>query len=274
MTPPPPLPALQGRRVLLAYGLAGEANRLLAPVGFNYMGAQLRWLRSCGADARVVPVPTTAPVAANARRLAAAIQASPGRCLVVAHSKGGLEALEALLDPAVAAQCDGLLAFQSPFAGSPMADAFLRRRLLHRPTRWLAWLLRAGDMGGLPDLTVGGRAAWMAAHAAPLRALLGQVPVLCVASSLQPETATGQDRMCLPLVRWMHQRGQGPNDALVSVASALLPGARHLVLPGSHHGLVTTGPGRDPVGVLCRALPLLLSPVPAPLPAIPLPSGS
>ena len=274
MTPPPPLPALQGRRVLLAYGLAGEANRLLAPVGFNYMGAQLRWLRSCGADARVVPVPTTAPVAANARRLAAAIQAGPGRCLVVAHSKGGLEALEALLDPAVAAQCDGLLAFQSPFAGSPMADAFLRRRLLHRPTRWLAWLLRAGDMGGLPDLTVGGRAAWMAAHAAPLRALLGQVPVLCVASSLQPETATGQDRMCLPLVRWMHQRGQGPNDALVSVASALLPGARHLVLPGSHHGLVTTGPGRDPVGVLCRALPLLLSPVPAPLPAIPLPSGS
>jgi hypothetical protein len=273
MTLPPPMPALRGRRVLMVYGLAGEANRLLAPMGFNYMGAQLRWLRSCGADARIVRTLTTAPVAENAARLAAAIRGG-GRCLVVAHSKGGLEAVEALLDPEVAACCDGLLAFQAPFAGSPLANAALRRPVLQGLARWLARLLRAGDLGGLPDLTPEARAAWMKAHAAALEALLRRVPVLCVASTLEKGGPTGQDRLYLPLARWMQRRGQGPNDALVSVASALLPGARHLVLPGSHHSLVTTGLGRDPAGVLRRALPLLLSPDPSPSPATPLPSGS
>jgi len=269
----PTMPELAGRRVLMVQGLAGEANRFLAPAGFNYMGAQLGWLRDCGAEASVVMTLTTAPVAENAARLAAAIQAVSGRCLVVAHSKGGLEALQALLDPEVSARCDGLLCFQAPFAGSPLADAVLRRPVLQGLARRLALALKAGDLSGLPDLTLGARAAWMADNAEAVAALLDRLPVLCVASTLDKPGATGQDRLYLPLVHWMQRRGQGPNDALVSVASALLPGARHLVLPGSHHSLVTTGLGRDPAGVLRRALPLLLSPTP-PSPAIPLPSGS
>ncbi len=54
----------------------------------------------------------------------------------------------------------------------------------------------------------------------------------------------------MPPSRWMEAEGSGPNDGLVPVASALLPGARQLVLEGGHRALVAAGPGRDPIGVL------------------------
>ncbi|MFC7608874.1 lipase family protein [Teichococcus aestuarii] len=112
------------------------------------MGTQLRWLLAQGARARVVKLPTTAPIAPNAARLAEAILAEPEPCLLVAHSKGGLEALAALLEPAVAARCAGLLALHAPFHGSPVADALLARPRLHRGRR--RWC---------------GRCAWAAAPA-------------------------------------------------------------------------------------------------------------
>jgi hypothetical protein len=80
----------------------------------------------------------------------------------------------------------------------------------------------------------------------------------------------GPDRRYLPLAEWVERQGGGWNDGLVPVASALLPGARQEVLNGSHRALVSSGEGRDPLGVLRRAL-LSLGP---PSPAIPLPSAS
>lgn len=97
--------------------------------------------------------------------------------MLIAHSKGGLEALSALLDPSAAERCHALVAIQSPY---------------------------------------------------------------------------------LPLVRWMERRGAGPNDGLVPVASALLPGVRHVIVRGSHRNLVASGRGRGPVGLLRRLLTLVL----------------
>uniref|UniRef100_UPI0022EB65C3 hypothetical protein n=1 Tax=Falsiroseomonas oryzae TaxID=2766473 RepID=UPI0022EB65C3 len=54
------------------------------------------------------------------------------------------------------------------------------------------------------------------------------------------------------------RQGAGPSDGLVPVASTLLPGARHAVLPGGHRALVAGGPGRDPTGLLRREIGLLL----------------
>lgn len=258
---PPIGPLLAGRRVLLAYGLLGEG---LVRLGLDYMAGQLRWLQAMGAEARVVPLPTTAAIAGNAAQLAGAVLAEPGRCVILAHSKGGLEALSALLDPAVAERCDGLLALQSPFGGSLLADAILARPWLHHGLRGL---VRAGGLGGgagLADLATAERQRWMAQHAPAVQALTARLPVLCLASQLTPETAIGPDRRYLPLVRWMQRQGAGPNDGLVSVASALLPGARHQVLAAGHRGLVSPGRGRDPVGVLQAALLALLSPAAAP----------
>lgn len=258
---PPPelmLPALAGRRVLLVYGLLGEGAARLAPLGMDYMGTQLRWLLAQGARARVVKLPTTAPVAPNAARLAEAILAEPEPCLLVAHSKGGLEALAALLDPAVAARCAGFLALHSPFYGSPVADALLARPRLHLSLAALVRALRMGGGAGLPDLSTEGRAAWMERHAGRVAEITASLPVLCVGSHLERD-AIGPDRRYLPMVRFMTRRGAGPNDGFVSVASALLPGARHRVICGGHRASVSQGLGRDPIGVLCMGLEELLT---------------
>lgn len=261
---------LAGRRVLLAYGLAGEAVARLRPIGFDYMGTQLAWLRACGAAAQVVPLPTAAPVEDNATLLAGAILAYPEPCLLVAHSKGGLESLAALLRPGVAERCEGLVALQSPFLGSPVADAVVAMPGLHGVARGLAQVLGAGSGAGVADLTTAARTAWMAAHDQEIRALTARLPVLTIASHVRRESAVGPDRRYLPLAEWVERRGAGWNDGLVPVASALLPGARHQVLNGSHRALVSAGEGRDPLGVLRRAL-VSLGP---PSPAIRLPSAS
>jgi hypothetical protein len=252
--------ALAGHRVLLAYGLLGELMQRFAPFGVDYMGAQLAWLRgTLGLPAAVVPLPTAAPVAANAARLAAVLAGDPRPALLVGHSKGGLEGLAALLDPAAAARCRAFLALQSPFLGSPVADALIAARPLHLAAGLALGALRLGSGEGLRDLTTTTRRVWMAAHAEAIAELVTRLPVLTAATRLGPD-APPADRRYLPLARWVAQRG-GPNDGLVPVASALLPGATQVVLPGAHRTLVATAPGRDPVGQLRRLLARLLAPV-------------
>jgi alpha-beta hydrolase superfamily lysophospholipase len=235
--------------VLLAYGLLGELMQRFAPLGIDYMGAQLAWLRDgLGLPAEVVALPTAAPVAANAARLAATIAGDSRPVLLVGHSKGGLEGLAALLDPAAAARCRAFVALQSPFLGSPVADALVAARLLHQAAGLALGALKLGSGEGLLDLTTAARGAWMAAHAAQVADLLARLPVLTAATGIGADCAPA-DRRYLPLARWVAARA-GPNDGLVPVASALLPGTIQVVLPGAHRALVARGRGRDPVGLL------------------------
>jgi hypothetical protein len=248
---------LAGRRVLVAYGLLGDTVAALRRLGIDYMWAQQDWLRAMGAAPEVVRVPTAASVAANAARLRAALVGSERPALVIAHSKGGLEALAALLDPAAAARCAGFVAFQSPFAGSPVADAVSGSRALHGLARGGFRALRIGDGEGLRDLTTPVRAAWMHAHADAVAELVRQRPVVTAATVLDGAALRGRDRVYGALARWIERRA-GPNDGLVPVSSALLPGARHSLEPGSHIALVSAGGARDPVGALRRAVRMVV----------------
>jgi hypothetical protein len=248
---------LAGRPALLAYGLIGEATARLRRLGVDYMGAQQDWLRAMGAAPEVVRVPTAAPVAANAARLRAALLAVPRPALLFAHSKGGLEALAALTDPEAASRCAAFIAFQSPFLGTPVADAVLRRRPLHALALGWMRLLGCGDGAGVPDLTTAARALWMEEHAAEVAALLRRLPVVTAATVLDPAAARGRD-LAYAVAAARLWRLAGPNDGLVPLASALLPGARHMVERGGHVALVASGGGRDPVGALRRALRLAL----------------
>jgi hypothetical protein len=241
--------ALGGCRPLLCYGLLGEVMARLRPVGLDYMGAQADWLRRLGLAVQVVALPTAAPVARNAARLADVLAEDPRPALLIAHSKGGLEALAALLSPGAAARCRGFIAIQSPFFGSPVADAICAQAALHRAAHHTLRALGIGDGEALRDLTTTARTAWMAVHAAAIAALVARVPVVAVASQLGPSQDL-HDHAYQPLSRWMRRRGAGPNDGLVPVESARLPGARQVLLAGGHRSLVAEGGKRDPIGVL------------------------
>lgn len=250
---------LNDRRVLLVHGLMGEVMAALRPIGLDYMHSLAAWLRAQGAEVDVVRLPTAAPIARNAERLRAVLLAEAAPVLLIAHSKGGLEALAALLDPVAAARCTGFVALQSPFFGSPVADAVTGARPLDAAAMGLARLLRIGSGEGLRDLTTARRAAWMGANAAAIGALLARLPVVCLATALPARGLRGRDQIYGLAARWMARRGAWPSDGLVPVASALLPGARHLLRDGSHIASVSRGGGRDPAGLLAEALRLLES---------------
>jgi hypothetical protein len=148
---------------------------------------------------------------------------------------------------------------QSPFHGSPVADALVAARPLEAAAGGLARLLGIGSEAGVRDLTTAARQAWMAAHADGVARLVATLPVACLATEMQDNTAHGRERLHLAASRWMEKRGCGPNDGLVPVASALIPGAARLVLPGSHIATVASGPGRDPVAMLKAGLAALVS---------------
>ena len=241
--------ALGGCRPLLCYGLLGEVMARLRPIGLDYMGAQADWLRSLGLPVQVVALPTAAPVATNAARLAEVLAGDDRPALLIAHSKGGLEALAALLTPGAAARCRGFIAIQSPFFGSPVADAICAQAALHRAAHHTLRALGIGDGAALHDLTTPARTAWMAAHAEEIAALVRRLPVVAVASELGTALDL-HDHAYLALSRWMRRRGAGPNDGLVPVDSARLPGARQVLLAGGHRSLVAEGGKRDPIGVL------------------------
>jgi hypothetical protein len=241
--------ALHGCRILLCYGLLGEVMARLRPVGLDYMGAQADWLRSIGLPVQVVALPTAAPVARNAARIAEVLAEDDRPALLVAHSKGGLEALAALLSSGAAERCRGFIAIQSPFFGSPVADAICAQAALHRAAHHTLRALGIGDGDALRDLTTATRTGWMAQHAEAIAALVARLPVVAVASELG-DARDLHDRAYQPLSRWMRARGAGPNDGLVSVASAQLPGARQVLLVAGHRSLVAEGGNRDPIGVL------------------------
>lgn len=251
---------LKGRRVLLVYGLLGEVQAALRRLGVDYMHGVREWLEDQGADVTVVRLPTASSVQDNGVRLAAEILSDPRPALVIAHSKGGLETLAALTSMAARARCAGFVALQSPFGGSHVADAVAAAKPLASASIALAKLLRTGTGEALRDLTTTTRAAWMAGHARQVEQIVRRVPTICVATELKPAGARGRDRIYLAAARWMALQDAGPNDGLVPVASALLPGTRHLLADGSHIAAVSRGGGRDPIALVARALALLEAP--------------
>jgi hypothetical protein len=250
--------ALEGKRVLIAYGLVGELLAAMHRLGVDYMKTQASWLRrEIGTDVSVVRLATAAAVADNAHRIAEVLCQDTRPAVVIAHSKGGLETLTALMNRRAAGRCAAFVAIQSPFLGSPVADFLVAAAPLHATVKGSLRLLRAGSGAGLHDLTTAVRQAWMERHAEAIAGLVENIPMVCCATAVSKSTI-GPDRRYAALARWIERQGFGPNDGMVPVSSALLPGARHLVLGGGHRGTVSKGRGRDPVGLLRRLLALAL----------------
>ena len=249
---------LEGKRVLIAYGLVGELLAAMHRFGVDYMKSQAAWLRrDIGAEVSVVRLATAAAVADNAQRIAEVLCQDERPAVVIAHSKGGLETLTALMNRRAAQRCAAFIAIQSPFLGSPVADFLVAAAPLHATVKGSLRLLRAGSGAGLHDLTTAVRQGWMERHHDQIAGLVENIPMVCCATVVSKSTI-GPDRRYFTLARWIERQGFGPNDGMVPVSSALLPGACHWVLGGGHRGTVSKGRGRDPVGLLRRLLALAL----------------
>ena len=207
----------------------------------TYFDEQMEWLDSGGVvhHKRVGVESQSAPVL-NFRIIGEAVRAAPHPVILVTHSKGGIDALEWLLDEArkpsresLVGKVRGVIAIQSPFFGSPVAGVIVANRILRKLTSYSLTQLGGGPAAQLRQ-SRRWRCRFYNRYRSDIAAVLKQVPVLCYASSL----SRGPEKNAFPLIetaRDIMERMRIPNDGLVPVHSAVLPGAAFVTTEGVDH---------------------------------------
>ena len=202
-------------------------------------------LSSAGLTVTMADIDSESTVAENAAAISALVGADPRPVCFLTHSKGGLDVLHFLLQASVEER--GMvacwIALQAPFAGSPIADWVTDRWLLPRVLD-LPLAVLGGGIETIELLRTDNRRTYLANNDSAIRRILQQVPMLSVATVLDPE-----DYPLVPnaAVVWTLRQIHGPdrrNDGIVSVASSILPYSRYVVIDGLDHGMTS---GLDPV---------------------------
>jgi hypothetical protein len=199
----------------------------------DYFRSQVDALKADGIQAEIAPVDTEESVAENGRRLTAFVATSTRPVCFISHSKGGLDTLEFLLraEPEYRRQVACWVALQAPFAGSPIADLVVNEdwtRGITEPA------LRAlgGSGQSLDDLTVAARREYMNKYTQYVESIGKSIPMIVLSTHL--DNSRSPSLHFAPSHRWMKTQGL-KNDGLVPLNSALLPGARYVLLPGLDH---------------------------------------
>ncbi|PCI37679.1 MAG: hypothetical protein COB53_05820 [Elusimicrobia bacterium] len=119
-------------RYLLVPGLAYDAIP-------DYMEPNLGRLQDLGLDVEMVQTRPYGDPTSNAEIIAKRIRASDKPVVLITHSKGGIDSLEALeREKGVAGKISRFVAIQSPYYGSAMADWFTNNAIIMSLT--LGWL--------------------------------------------------------------------------------------------------------------------------------------
>jgi hypothetical protein len=192
---------------------------LLAPLYPRYMADILRRLHELGVEARRVGVEPQGRVADNADRIRDAVldaAAARGPVVLLAHSKGGVDATAALsLYPPLRRAVRVLVAMQSPFHGAPLAADLLAKPRVRAVLRRLVLDVFGGRPEAIGDLTPEARRAFLARH--PWRAW---VPTLSLATSTRSPLS-----LLAPAAAYLRTRHRGPADGLVLARDAVIPGS-------------------------------------------------
>jgi hypothetical protein len=203
----------------------------------QYFDTQIAWLREENLDHVAVDIESEDPIGENARIIGDQLDRIAGDVTLVTHSKGCLDALEALRQrsPESWKRVKRWIAIQGPFGGTPVADVVAGQRCLRRIAEGVLTELGKGSVESLTGMQTSTRAAYHGEHKAKIEQLLAAVPTLCMGSSVDPKRLVTTFLGATVLLIEAH-RG-GPNDGLVPVESALLPGAMHVRLPDVDHAM-------------------------------------
>ena len=240
-----PAPVEKTRAFLKAYRRAQEppsaeakSYRYLFIPGFMWdlipgvHKPNMRAFAAMGLDAELVPVDSIGTMAKNAEIVAAAIARSERPVVLIAHSKGGLDAMAALARfPQLKDKVAGLVAIQTPYFGSAAADLLNGLPKVSLALQAGARLLRYrwGRLRSLFDDAIAELAEGKSRP--PVPELGKMVSVVSSAESLSHGLHP------LRLSRWAIKYFKGKeSDGMVSPEDAVLPGSDAIRFKGLHHG--------------------------------------
>lgn len=219
---------LRRHKVLLVAGYFGDNYPA-------YFDDQLRWLASIGVARERVAVKSRQSVAINAPIVAAAIRDSTRPVVLITHSKGSLDTLEALrAAPPLRAKVKGWVSLQGAFLGSPIADMLLDGSLVDPAVAITILAFLGGTQESARGLTTRVSRAYYRDHEAEIAALLGEVPTVAFASALDGAPGA-RARTVLEIPRELMWRGGIRSDGLVPIDAAALPGMDFVRISGVDH---------------------------------------
>jgi triacylglycerol esterase/lipase EstA (alpha/beta hydrolase family) len=171
-------------------------------------------------------------VANNGAAIAEVLLESERPVLLISHSKGTVDSMDALLNaPQARKKVAAWFSLQGAVGGSILADVL-----------GLGWkrsvvgeLLKkyGGNLESLDDLRTSSRQAYLASHAAEIAALVEEVPVISFASTKKFEELTPSLRRLVWAFEPDYQERVG--DGLVELKNAFIPGAPYVVMRGVDH---------------------------------------
>jgi hypothetical protein len=242
--------ALRAYRVLLVPGYLGD----LYP---DYFNDHLRWLTALGVEHQKLPIRSGDRSAINGPIIATAIRQSSKPVILITHSKGSVDTLEALLaDAGARAKVKGWLSLQGTFFGSPVADKLLDGSVINPLIASVILAYLGGTRESALDLTTGAAQAYYRKHAAAIGPLLREVPVIAFASAVDG-TRSEQPSTALEIPYELMAREGIRNDGLVPLDAAALPGMDFVKVTGVDH-IAPVMPARQPFNRVRMTQALLL----------------
>ena len=220
--------AIEGCDILLVHGWLGETAIRLTHFldGLNCNQRTLDYLKDQRYAAGEMGLCSMAPpfrseaVCLCGEKIARLIASNPRQVIIVSHSKGCLDTLEALLRLQRDGQLNkvkGWISLQGPLYGSEEAATFLNHSNFVGKLRIK---LLGARIEGLHDMTPIVREEYMACHRTEIDAVVHALPILCFASWKTP--------VC-------------PNELLsdghVEPERAILPGADYIAKSGVSHAI-------------------------------------
>ena len=241
--------ALRSFKVLLVPGYFAD----LDPA---YFADQLGWLAAIGVEREKVAVKSREGVVTNAPIVAAAIRNSAKRVILITHSKGSVDALEALrAEPSLRTKVAGWLSLQGAFLGSPIADMLLDPSRLDPLLATAILQLLGGTKQAAQGLTTQASLAYYSSHTAEINKVIQDVPMVAFASAV--DTSAGdQTQFAIPL---QIMAGDGVrSDGLVPINSQILPGMNFVRVSGVDH-IAPVMPALQPLDRVRMAKALLIA---------------
>jgi hypothetical protein len=207
----------------------------LSNIDPTYFADQLSWLASIGVQSEKVAVRGGQSVAINAPIVAAAIRHSVKPVILITHSKGSVDTLEALrAEPSLRTKVTGWVSLQGAFFGSPVADMLLDNSLLNRSVSTAILEFFGGTKESAHGLTTHASLAYYRDHAAAINILVRDVPVIAFASALDGAPGAHIKTLLEIPLKLMWLKGIR-SDGLIPTEAAVLPGMDFVKLLGVDH---------------------------------------
>lgn len=198
-----------------------DTNRV--PSSFqNY----IKHLDSVGIKNRFIKTDSEGDVPTNAYKIAKQIKGNELPVILIGHSRGSVDSLEALIKyPEIRDRVLGFVAIQSPFWGTEISDWIESTYSLKNFIAYLSYFV-SGDKNLSAQLTRKTRAEYMLKHSREVQSITSQIPVLTVTTNAGDVVS---DKLALTRLF------SDSSDGVVPTDSGYLPGARNLHLSGLDH---------------------------------------